>query len=307
MLKVSVLMLVYNHERFISQAIESALMQATDFEYEIIIGEDCSKDDTRRIVVDYELRYPEKIRALLRERNLGMIPNFIESLKECKGQYIAILEGDDFWISADKLQRQVHFLDSDPECAICFSSARVISDNDSFQSYVIPPSEYNKDRYKLEDILKGNFIPTCSVMFRNGLIKEFPQWFYGQQMGDWPLHVLNAQYGAIGYIRDVTAVYRLHSAGNFSARATNQNMAAVIAAYEVFDAFFHYKYHKVINDAIIHARLFGVKCHLRNREYAEFLKSSLDLLWRHNAAVLRFVYRRFVNALNHRKESQVEA
>jgi glycosyltransferase involved in cell wall biosynthesis len=290
--KVSVLMLTYNHGRFISGAIDSVLMQKTAFDYEIVIGEDCSRDSTRQIVINYALRYPDKIRLLLAETNLGMIPNLVQTLRECKGQYVALLEGDDYWMSTDKLQKQADFLDANQDCATCFTSARVVSQNNSFQSYIIPPSEYDKGKYELEDLLKCNFIPTCSVMFRNGLIQEFPEWFYRQSMGDWPLHVLNAQYGAIGYIRDVAAVYRIHPAGNFSGRSPNQNLKDVISTYKEFDAFFHRKYSKLIDDAIIHSRLFGMKRCFLTRDYPGFFKSSIDLLRHHNVRAVKFVLNR---------------
>ena len=100
--KVSVAMITYNHERFIAQAIESVLMQQTDFAVELVIGEDCSTDKTRAIVCAYGERYPERIRLLLPERNQGMIPNFVATMNACQGQYIALLEGDDYW--TDRIQ-----------------------------------------------------------------------------------------------------------------------------------------------------------------------------------------------------------
>ena len=110
--KVSVAMITYNHERFIAQAIESVLMQQTDFAVELVIGEDCSTDGTRAIVRDYGERYPERIRLLLPEHNLGMMPNFVATLKACRGQYVASVEGDDYWTDPHKLQKQVDFLES---------------------------------------------------------------------------------------------------------------------------------------------------------------------------------------------------
>ena len=96
-IKVSVCMITYNHERFIAQAIESVLMQETDFRVELVIGEDCSTDGTRAIVREFGERFPERIRLLLPEHNLGMMPNFVATLSACRGQYVALLEGDDYW------------------------------------------------------------------------------------------------------------------------------------------------------------------------------------------------------------------
>src|SRR5690349_6525722 len=112
--KVSVAMISYNHERFIAQAIESVLSQRVKFPYEIVIGDDHSTDATPSIIADFHRRYPDKIVPFLREKNLGMAPNFMQILASCGGQYVALLEGDDFWTSKDKLQRQVDFLDANP-------------------------------------------------------------------------------------------------------------------------------------------------------------------------------------------------
>lgn len=90
-------MITYNHEKFISQAIESVLMKKTNFDYELVIGEDCSTDRTRKICIDYRKEYPDKIKLLLRESSLGIHRNFVDTLKECTGEYIVLLEGDDYW------------------------------------------------------------------------------------------------------------------------------------------------------------------------------------------------------------------
>src|SRR3712207_1086613 len=102
-MKVSVLMLAYNHEKFIAQALDSALMQQVNFDYEIVIGEDCSTDNTRDILIRYQKEYPHRIRLLLPEKNLGMHDNLIQTFKACRGDYIAFLEGDDYWTSPNKL------------------------------------------------------------------------------------------------------------------------------------------------------------------------------------------------------------
>ena len=119
-LKVSVLMVTYNHEAFIGQAIESALAQETNFDYEIVIGEDCSTDQTQEIAQEFQQRYPDRIRLLLRKNNLGGggKENFVKTYQACQGKYIAMLEGDDYWTSPHKLQTQVDFLESHPHFSL---------------------------------------------------------------------------------------------------------------------------------------------------------------------------------------------
>jgi len=122
---VSVCMITYNHENFIKDAIEGILMQKTSFPIELIIGEDCSTDNTRKIVKDYEEKYPEIIFAQYSEKNLGMINNFLNVLQAARGKYIALCEGDDYWTDPLKLQKQVDFLEANPEYVICANRTKV--------------------------------------------------------------------------------------------------------------------------------------------------------------------------------------
>lgn len=229
--KVSVLTTTYNHERYIGQAMDSVLAQQTNFPWEQIIGEDCSTDGTRPIVQDYQRRYPDQIKPILREHNVGRRQNFLEAFALCQGDYIAILEGDDYWTSPLKLQRQVDFLDAHPDHAICFHAVEARD-----ESGVQAPKEVRatRGRYTLEDLLEQNIIPTCSVLFRNRLFASFPDWYLAAPAGDWPLHVLNAHYGAIGYIDELMAVYRIHAGGVWSPQASSARRRQILLILELF-------------------------------------------------------------------------
>ena len=104
-MKLSVMMITYNHEKFIAQTLESVLAQKVNFDYEIVIGEDCSTDRTREILMDFYRRYPKRIVPLLRDKNIGAMRNMEATLAACKGNYLALLEGDDYWTCPEKLQR----------------------------------------------------------------------------------------------------------------------------------------------------------------------------------------------------------
>ena len=241
-MKLSVCLITYNHERFIAQALESALGQQTSFEFEIIIGEDCSTDDTPRILAEYQRRYPDKIRLLAPKHNLGANRNFANTIQACRGEYIALLEGDDYWSSPTKLQEQVDFLESHAECAICFHAVKVFHE-DGNEAPRISPRFGHKKISTIEDLLGlGNFIPTCATVFRNGLITEFPEWFYTLRIADFTLHVLNAQFGKIGYINKVMGAYRIHRGGTFSAANTSGNVREVVRAYDYLNSYLNYKY-----------------------------------------------------------------
>ncbi len=115
---LSVCMLAYNHEKWISRSIEGVLMQKTNFKYRLIIAEDCSNDGTREIILSYSKMYPDLIRVFFNKNNLGLAQNFSQALTICKGKYIAICEGDDFWTDPYKLQNQVDFLENNHNCVI---------------------------------------------------------------------------------------------------------------------------------------------------------------------------------------------
>ena len=254
--KVSVSLVTFNHEKFIAQAIESILLQEVDFSYEIIIGEDFSSDKTREIVIEYQKQYPDKIRLILPEENLGCYGQkiFVQTLQACRGEYIAILDGDDYWTSPYKLQQQVDFLDNHPECAICFHDVTTIFEDKSRTSRRY--NDFEPPAFSsIENILKSNFIPTCSTLYRRGLFDEFPEWYCDTVCGDWVLHVLNARHGKIGYINQSLAVYRVHSNGLFSSMKKIQQLKEAIKCYKLLNEYLDFEYNYIIKSEEIYRYL----------------------------------------------------
>lgn len=241
-MKTSVLIITYNQERYVAQALDSALMQRTREPFEIVVGEDCSTDRTREILVGYREQHPDRIRLLLRGKNLGMNRNFAETLSACRGEYAAILEGDDYWTSADKLQRQADFLDAHAECAAVFHNVRVTHEGTSGKDHLLHAKGKLKAFHSLEDIVSAHFIPTCSTMFRIGLFGVFPDWFYDMPMGDWPLHVLNAEHGSYGYMDEVMACYRVHGQGAWSMATRPEVLHRSILAAEAINRHLGFAY-----------------------------------------------------------------
>jgi len=248
--KVSVLVMTYNHRSYIKHALDSALEQQTDFDYEIVISEDCSTDGTRELVIDYQRRYPQTIRLLLSEENIRSNAIVVRGINAARGEYIALLDGDDYWTSPHKLQKQADFLDRHPACAICFHNARTVKEEGNGQPWNWTPAGH-PEISTLEDIWMGNFIATCSTMFRSGLIEPIPAW-YDQMfpITDWPLHILNAEHGSIGYIDEVMGVYRQHLGGYYSPLNEAQKQAKTLAFYREMNAHLSYKYDTIIHTAI---------------------------------------------------------
>jgi glycosyltransferase involved in cell wall biosynthesis len=249
-MKVSVLVMTYNHVRFIAQALESVLMQHTNFAYEVIISEDCSTDGTREIVLEFHKQYPERIRLVLSEQNIRTNAVVVRGLYAAKGQYVALLDGDDYWTSADKLQKQADFLDAHPECAVCFHNATVMHEDGSRAPWNWTPADHPVIS-TLEDIWLGNFIATCSTMFRRGLFGEVPSWYEALfPITDWPLHILNAEHGHIGYVNEVMGVYRYHRGGLYSSFSEERKLAETLRFYKIMNRNFRYTYDAVIRTAI---------------------------------------------------------
>ncbi len=232
MFKVSVCLITYNHEKYIAEAIESVLMQQTDFDYELVIGEDCSTDRTREILLKYKDKYPDKVRLLLPERNLGMMINLVKTLKECHGEYIAILEGDDYWTDKCKLQKQVSFFEKNPGYSICFHKVTVHHEYDIAKNY-----ESNKDQCEdtsFTDLCMENYMATASVVYSKLKTSELPDWFVKAPVGDWTLHLFNAQFGKIKFLEDNMAVYRQHNNGIWSTLTGKHQLTKSLMLYDFF-------------------------------------------------------------------------
>ncbi len=211
--RVSVAMITYNHEAYLSRAIEGVLQQQTDFPFELVIGEDCSTDGTRAICRDFAAKYPDKIVLRLREKNVGMLENFRQVYDCCRGEFIAICEGDDYWTSPRKLQRQVAAMETNPQWSASFHRV-IVTDTHHQEPDILQPANDTAGEVTLDMIAAENGIPTCSFLIRRTTLPRLPEWYPSLgKIGDWPLFILAASRGPIGYLPDVMAVHLRHSAG----------------------------------------------------------------------------------------------
>ena len=249
-MKLSVLIMTYNHAPFIRQAIDSVLMQQTDFDFEVLISEDCSTDGTRQIVESYHRKHPSRIRLLLSDRNLHSNRIVVRGIQAARGRYIALLDGDDYWSVSHKLQKQVDFLERHPECTVCFHNATVVHEDGRRDPWLwTPPTQ--PEISTLEDIWLGNFIATGSTVFRRGAFGDVPDWYISLfPITDWPLHILNAEHGHIGYINEVMGIYRHHGGGLYSAFSQPRKRRETLKFYRTMDRNLNFKYTRLINTAI---------------------------------------------------------
>lgn len=297
-MKVSVLLKTYNHEKWIAQAINSALMQKTNFDYEVVIMEDCSTDHTRDIVIDFQRRYPDKIRLILSEKNKCDNTNWIAAWQTSPSQYVAWLDGDDYWTSPYKLQRQVDFLDTHPDYAISYHNVTIAYEDRSHEPWFHERAAFKKETSTLEDLLARNFIPGCSPMLRKGLLTEFPDWFYNQNYtDDWAIYSLLAQHGKIGYIDEVMGLYRAHSGGFWSGASRAQQLEGLIEFYETINQHLNFKYKDIIDP-----RLYRYYRELQGSRLEKILASmparvSIKRIRRIARRVLPTLVRRWIRAL----------
>jgi len=211
--KVSVCMITYGHEKYISQAIEGVLIQETDFNIELVIANDASPDKTHDLINSIINNHPKGylIKYINHESNIGMMPNFIYALRACEGDFIAICEGDDYWTDPLKLQKQVNFLEANKDYAIHSANATYLSDDLKKNGLKIN-NNLEDQTFLLQDFLTKNNLFTCTVMFRN-LAIEFPESFKKVTFGDWFLYVILLCDSAMKAYRsiDVYSVYRVHN------------------------------------------------------------------------------------------------
>lgn len=228
MKKLSIICLSYNQEKYIKQTLDSFLMQKTNFDFDIIISDDASTDNTPQIIQEFADKYPEKIKAILRKQNVGAEINYIETCDKVKSQYVLYSDGDDFFIDVNKLQTQVDFLEANPDFSICFHPVRVFFEDNSQPEHKFPSPEirFNKEVLELQHLFSHNFIQTNSCMYRwrfSGAESFQDTYPRGIMPGDWFTHMLHAQKGKIGYIDKMMAAYRRHSEGSWWESTVDQN------------------------------------------------------------------------------------
>jgi glycosyltransferase involved in cell wall biosynthesis len=246
---VSVVMITYNHSLYIKQAIESILSQVTDFEFELVISNDKSTDDTDAIIRETIASNPNghKVKYYNNPVNLGMMPNSVAALEKASGKYIALCEGDDYWCDDQKLQIQADFLENNPDFSLCFHNV-----------YLLTGTEFKEDNPRkkiveittIKDLAKNNYIHTPSVMYRNNLF-ELPKYFSEAPIGDYFLHMLNAQHGKIKYMDKIMSVYRIHNTSYWSSKKEAEQRLIMIDFLNKLKTYFDKDIQKILDRQIL--------------------------------------------------------
>lgn len=237
-IKVSISVLSYKHGPYVRQCLESLLAQKVNFKYEIVVGEDCSQDGTREILLEFKEKYPDMFTLLLNDENLGAARNNHNIKLHCRGQYIATCESDDFWIDENKLQRQVDFLDAHPEYVGVASNYVLVDVDGKNPKVALLPWQVNKS-YKLRDFLKYGLITHGSTMTHRNIIpyrdeKYVKLRFSAPTMGDVLTHGLLLDYGDI-YIESAFTLAHRSGAATPTSYSYQQKKKALAFTHMYFD------------------------------------------------------------------------
>jgi glycosyltransferase involved in cell wall biosynthesis len=227
---IRIVLVTYNHENFIAQCIDSILMQRVTCSYEILILEDYSTDGTRDIVREYFEKYPEVIHLSLAKRNKNSNEDWANAMKTARGEFVALMDGDDYWTSPYKLQKQVDYLRAHPECSMCFHNVSTIYEDGRNPGHLNPSDQ--PMYYSMDEILRFNNIAGSSPMFRASACSDLPEWIVPLKWGDWGLNIWAALKGKIGYIVEDLAIYRIHHRGFYSGMSRVDQLRGDIEFYE---------------------------------------------------------------------------
>lgn len=262
--RVSIRCITYNHSRYICEAFDSFLSQKTNFPFEIVVHDDCSTDGTTEIVKDYAAHFPNIIKPMFEEKNLwSQKISFSKKINAvCRGKYIALCEGDDYWCDDRKLQKQFDFMESHPEYSICLANSYKLDD---ITREKIPMDVFNGNneislQEQIEAGLTKDFPATATYFYRKTLLDEMPSSFYGHIVGDYPTRLWFASQGKSYCFSEPMAVYRVNNSNSHLGmlqRSTKKYYAhqrGMIKLWKMLDGYFDNKFHDMfaskIDDAI---------------------------------------------------------
>lgn len=286
---VSICCITYNHEKYIRQALDSFLMQKTNFKYEIIIHDDASTDNTANIIREYEEKYPDIIKPIYEEENQYSKGKKVSSItfKKAVGKYIALCEGDDYWCDINKLQLQVDYMEKNNECTLCFHDAWVFNmQNNKKENWKWYNKKFLKKNgnYNAGELDLLDFIPTASYVFRRKHVENLPEWFEHCIVGDRPLKLIVTSFGYAHYINKKMSVYRVGT-GNSAMDIINSNNNDIRKAenyfnkikwiLETFNNFSNYKYD---TELAISKKIIEKQILFQKKEYKEILKKYRKIL-----------------------------
>ncbi|HXA38381.1 MAG TPA: glycosyltransferase [Phenylobacterium sp.] len=253
--KVTVMIITYNHAKYLAQAIESVLAQKTDFTFAIHVIDDCSTDGAQDIVRDYAARYPGVVKPFINKKNIGnkvTQKNFYRGFCTLDGDYIAFLEGDDYWASPDRLQAHVAFLDANPDFVACANNTIKVYEDGSKEPHLFM-EPYLKDAHEIgELIMLSSFFHASSLTFRNVFRGKVPRYLRSPLSCDIFITIAHAQHGKIRFFPEPWSVYRAHAGGLFSNMSETKGWMWNIDSLRACNRWLRYRYVPQFTKSIYH-------------------------------------------------------
>lgn len=249
---ISIACITYNHELFLAEAIESFLMQKTEYSYEIIIHDDASTDNTASILREYAAKYPNLIFPIYQKTNQysqGINPGFSFVIPACQGKYIAVCEGDDYWTDPFKLQKQVDFMEENPDFTLCYHNAIIKHDGEKGKDEYFINNSINETTDITKVINGEDSIPTASMLFRWAAL-EIPLWLKYVYNGDLALQLILANRGKFHYSEETMSVYRKQPGGLHATVQSEAIWRHKIKLMVYFNFYTNFKYHELIDRRI---------------------------------------------------------
>lgn len=290
---VSVCSTTYNMEAYIAQALDSWLSQETSFPFEIIISDDGSTDGTCDVVRRY-MKVHDNIR-LISTVHIGKMPNFIRSLQACTGKYIALCDGDDYWIDPLKLQKQFDFMEANSDFEECFTNSwvlntvtgeKIIAKTQLWDTATTSELLLHRDNDNVQ-MSPGH---TSTFFYRNQYLKDYPKWMYGDVMTDFPLYMLMSKYGKAKFINEITSVYRHRPNGVSSLSFTRERSSRRrIFVYKHVNRDFQYQFTSQISPIIADYYFALGKYLYKNKSQIEGIISIIQAGFYNPKIIIKFI------------------
>ena len=244
-MKLSILLASYNQQKYLRESLDSVFLQDLPFAYEIVVADDHSADDSLAIIESRLKKESCAYQILPSTENLGISKNYQRAFAACSGQYIAVLEADDYWTDPQRLKKHIAFLDAHPQCVMSFN--RITFYFEQQQSFYTHEWKHAEDYeyYSTALLAKTNPIGNLSAcVLRNAAVKKLPRELFDLKIADWMLGMTMAMQGPLARLKDPMSVYRISGSGEWAGMSQPVRNSKTIALIDTYNQFFNYKFDK---------------------------------------------------------------
>ncbi len=242
-MKINIILITYNHAKYIRQSLESILIQEIPYDVEIIVADDCSTDNTVDIIKEYEDKTSFTFTFLHKSHNIGYIRNYQQAFAACTGNYVAIMEGDDYWIKSTHLKNHIRFLEEHFNASMSYNRHIRVFEDQNREEVIEWKGDNELELITTEQLALGNRIGNLSCcVFRGKLIKEIDQKLFDMEIADWMLGMYMGQFGSLLYLKETTSAYRIHDNGQWSRINDREQCIKIIELINTYDKYFNYRY-----------------------------------------------------------------